>query len=289
MDNWRSTTLGRTGRIVGRLGLASSYGADDRCVAMAFDTGVTYFYWGSMRRAAFGKGLRDLATARDRLVITIQSYSRIAALVPWSLERALRALRTDYADVLLLGFWNHPISPSILEQGRKLRERGLVRHLAISTHNRLYAASLAAKSDLDLLHIRYNAIHRGAEKEIFADLPPRETRPGIVSFTATSWGQLLTPAKLPASERVPTAADCYRFVMTNPAVDICLAGPKNALQLAAGIEALARGPWTQPSWNGCAASAMPNIGNAAVAAHASPIYNRTASKREVLCVSELEL
>src|SRR5215813_6491343 len=98
-------TLGRTGRAVGQLGLASSYGADDRCVAMAFDAGVNYFYWGTFRRGAFGKGLRALRHSRERLVITIQSYSRLAALVPWSLERALRALGMDYADVLLLGLW----------------------------------------------------------------------------------------------------------------------------------------------------------------------------------------
>jgi aryl-alcohol dehydrogenase-like predicted oxidoreductase len=242
MDNWRQATLGRTGRIVGRLGLASSYGADDRCVAMAFDAGVNYFYWGSLRRGPFAKGLRELARVRERLVITIQSYSRVAALVPWSLERALRALRMEYADVLLLGFWDRPVSASILDQARRLRERGLVRHVGISTHNRKFAARLAATDEPDLLHVRYNAIHRGAEQEVFAGLPPREARPGIVSFTATSWGELLTPAKLASGERVPTAADCYRFVMTNPAVDLCLAGPKNAAEFQAGLDALRRGP-----------------------------------------------
>jgi aryl-alcohol dehydrogenase-like predicted oxidoreductase len=235
-------TLGRTGRAVGRLGLASSYGADDRCVAMAFDAGVNYFYWGTFRRGAFGKGLRALRPARERLVLTIQSYSRMAALVPWSLERALRALGMEYADVLLFGLWNRPVSAAILEQGEKLRARGLVRHLGLSTHNRLLASRLAAPGGPDVLHVRYNAIHRGAEREIFAGLPARESRAGIVSFTATSWGQLLTPAKLPHGERVPRPADCYRFVMAHPAVDVCMAGPKNAAEFEAGIEALRKGP-----------------------------------------------
>jgi aryl-alcohol dehydrogenase-like predicted oxidoreductase len=242
MENWREATLGRTARTVGRLGLASSYGADDRCVAMAFDAGVNYFYWGTFRRRSFGKGLRDLRRSRERLVITIQSYSRIAALVPWSLERALRALGTDYADVLLFGMWNRPVSPAILEQGEKLRARGLVRHIGLSTHNRLLAGQLAAPGGPDVLHVRYNAIHRGAEHEIFARLPPRESRAGIVSFTALSWGQLLTPAKLERGERVPQASDCYRFVMTNPEVDVCMAGPKTATEFEAGLEALRKGP-----------------------------------------------
>jgi aryl-alcohol dehydrogenase-like predicted oxidoreductase len=148
----------------------------------------------------------------------------------------------DYADVLLLGLWNKPVSPAILDRACKLRERGLVRHLGLSTHNRRLAAELAARGPIDVLHVRYNAIHRGAEQEIFAGLPPVELRPGVVSFTATSWGQLLTSAKLPSGERVPAASDCYRFVMSNPSVDLCLAGPKSLEQLQAGLDALRCGP-----------------------------------------------
>ena len=56
MTGWKTTTLGKTGWKVGRLGLASSYGADERCVQMAFERGVNYLYWGSMRTAKFGAG-----------------------------------------------------------------------------------------------------------------------------------------------------------------------------------------------------------------------------------------
>lgn len=224
------------------MGLACSYGADQRCVDMAFEHGVSYFYWGTFRRGGFGAGLRGLNHARGRILITIQSYSRIAGLLGRSLERALRKLEMDYADVLLLGLWNKPVRPAILDAARRLRERGLVRYLAVSTHQRTLAPKLAASGDIDILHVRYNAIHRGAESEIFPLLQPREARPGVVSFTATSWGQLLTPAKVPQGDRVPTAADCYRFVLSNPSVDVCLSGPKNAEQFQAALDALDRGP-----------------------------------------------
>jgi len=242
MSAWDQSVLGRTGRAVCRLGLACSYGADDRCVAMAFERGVSYYYWGSFRRGPFGSGLHQLKPSRDRILLTIQSYSRMAGLLGWSLERALRKLEMEYADVLLLGLWNKPVSPRILDAARRLRDRGLVRYLALSTHHRPLAPKLAAGGDIDILHVRYNAIHRGAEREIFPLLPPREARAGIVSFTATSWGQLLTRSKVPPGDRVPTATDCYRFVLTNPAVDICLCGPKNAAQFQAALDALDRGP-----------------------------------------------
>ena len=103
MTDWKTTTLGKTGWKVGRLGLASSYGADERCVQMAVERGVNYLYWGSMRTAKFGAGLRSLRSRRDEFRLVIQSYSRVAALVPWSLERALKSLGMDHADILLLG------------------------------------------------------------------------------------------------------------------------------------------------------------------------------------------
>src|SRR5271167_585649 len=88
MIDWKTSLLGKTNWKVSRLGLASSYGADERCVQMAFERGINYLYWGSMRTAKFGAGLRSLRSRRDEFRLVIQSYSRIAAMVPWSLERA---------------------------------------------------------------------------------------------------------------------------------------------------------------------------------------------------------
>src|SRR5580658_4897461 len=234
-------TLGRTGIEVCRLGLASSYGPPASAVEQAFDQGVSYFYWGSIRRNSFGDGLRALAPRRDRFLLVTQSYSRIASLIGPSLERALRALRFDYTDALLLELWNGAPPPRILDACRKLRERGLVRYLAISTHNRPLTARLAADPQFDIFHVRYNAVHRGAEREVFSQLPAQNA-PALVSFTATSWRQLLGHKRIPAAEKIPTAADCYRFVLTQPAVNVCMTGPSNTGQFQQALQALRLGP-----------------------------------------------
>ena len=98
--------------------------------------------------------------------------------------------------------------------------------------------------DVDVLHVRYNAVHPGAERDIFPKLPAPEVRPGIVTFTATCWGDLMKPDKVPAGEKIPSAGDCYRFNLTNPAVDLCLTGPRSASDLTAALDALDKGPMT---------------------------------------------
>ncbi|MGA2184273.1 MAG: aldo/keto reductase [Bryobacteraceae bacterium] len=241
---WERATLGRTGLEVGRVGLSAGYGRtlSASVVERSFEHGLNYLYWGSIRWRTFGRALANLKPQRDRMVLVLQSYSRIASLMHGSVERALRRIGYDYSDVVLLGMWNRAVPARILDAARRLRERGLVRHIAVSSHNRPFIPSLAANPDIGILHVRYNAAHTGAETEVFPQLPRDGARPGVVSFTATSWAQLLSRKRLPAGERVPTAADCYRFVLANSAVDVCMTGPKDDQQATAALDALRLGP-----------------------------------------------
>jgi aryl-alcohol dehydrogenase-like predicted oxidoreductase len=236
--------LGRTGLSVSRLGVASSYGVPAAAVERAFDHGVNYFYWGSARRGGFGEAIRHLAPQRDRFVLVVQSYSRVANLIAWSLERALHRLHLDHADVLLLGLWNYPVPERIVDAARQVKERGLVRFIAISSHNRPRIRQFISQAEFDVIHFRYNAAHTGAESDIFPYLPEHD-RPGMVSYTATSWKQLMDTRKVPKSEKTPTAADCYRFVLTRPEVDVCMTGPANSQQMDEALEALRLGPMTE--------------------------------------------
>jgi aryl-alcohol dehydrogenase-like predicted oxidoreductase len=239
-----SRLLGRTGLEVGRMGISASYGVPAAAVERAFEAGVNYLYWGSMRRRAFADAIRHLAPCRDRMVLVLQSYSRLSPLMTMSVERALGHLRVDRADILLLGWWNHAIPARLLDTARELKRRGLVRFLAASTHERPFAPALAQIPDIDVLHIRYNAAHAGAEHDIFPRLDPANP-PGIVGFTATSWGQLLKPSRVPHGERVPNAADCYRFVLSNPALHVCMSGPARAEHVDDVIAAIERGPMSE--------------------------------------------
>lgn len=235
-------TLGKTGLRVGPLGLGASYGVGDADIEWAVDHGCNYLYWGSLRRRGFGRGLAHVLRARRQdVVLVVQSYARVGLALKVSLERALGQLGTDYADVLLLGWWNGAPWGGVAEAAARLREAGKTRFIGLSTHKRPLAGQLVgdAAGLVDVVHVRYNAAHRGAEKEVFPHRVPGG--PGLVAFTATRWGALLKPQ---LDGHTPTAGDCYRFVLTEPAVDVCLSGPRNGDDVRAAVAALARGPMT---------------------------------------------
>jgi len=235
--------LGRTGLRVGPLGVAASFGAPASAFEEAFERGCNYFYWGSIRKKGMLDAIRNLCGQGKRkdLVIVVQSYSRSVPLMQTFLERALKSLALDHVDILLLGWHNKVPAERLMDKALAMKEKGLFRFLGLSGHNRSLFPRLAESEIFDLFHVRYNAAHRGAEDEIFPHIMG-EGRPGIVSYTATRWGQLLNAKKMPPGEDPPSASDCYRFVLSNPGVDVCVSGPKDQSQMREGLRTLELGP-----------------------------------------------
>ena len=238
-------TLGRSGLCVSKLGLGSSFRAPTAAYLEAFERGVNYFYWGSQRRGLMGDAIREIARReRDAIVVVLQSYSRVGLLLRVFVERGLRRLGIDRAEVLLLGWHNRPPSRRVLDAALELRERGRIAHVAVSTHHRRLLPTLVDDERYAIWHVRYNAVHRGAEREVFPCLRGRADtdRPGLVTYTTTRWGHLCDPARTPRGEPTPTGTDCYRFALSCPEVDVCLAGPDNTEQMQQALAALDRGP-----------------------------------------------
>ena len=235
--------LRTVGKRVFRLGLAANYGIDEAGIRGAFDRGVNYVFF--TPRGSMAKPLREhLARDRDKLVVACgPTVGWFGSSVRRSAERTLKKLGTDYLDVFQLNWlgvgaaWND----GTLKELRHLKESGKVRALGVSIHDRERAGKLAEDSPLDLLMIRYNAAHPGAERDIFPRLAKRQ--PTIVAYTATSWRKLLRRPR-GWDGKLPTAGDCYRFCLSSPHVDLVLCGPASTAQLDENLAALERGPLT---------------------------------------------
>jgi aryl-alcohol dehydrogenase-like predicted oxidoreductase len=225
-------------RKVFRLGLATNYGVDGEDLEWALKQGINYIFWTPTARRVTKQLKAALKRDRESLVLASgPTIGYFGGSVRRACERLLKKLDTDYLDVFQL-FWLGRTSAwtsSTMDALVSLRESGMVRAIGASMHDRKRAGILAADSTLDMLMIRYNAAHPGAEQDIFPHLAKR--RPAIVAYTATRWGGLL---KRPKGWNGPvmTPGDCYRFCLSNPHVDVVLTGPKNRQQLQENLHDL---------------------------------------------------
>jgi aryl-alcohol dehydrogenase-like predicted oxidoreductase len=244
MGDWLKEHIrpGKTGLKVGRLGVGAGYNAPAGAFEAAFDAGCNYFYWGALRRPQMAAAIRDIVGrgVRDELVVVIQVFRRGRRGVEKSLSNGLKRLGLDYADVLLLGWVNRLPWRRTLDAADKLREGGAFRYLGVSGHNRALFPELAKDDRFDIFHVRYNAANRGAEEDVFSHLP--HARPGIVAFNAARRIILTGAKRIPAGEKRPTAGDCYRFVLSNPSVDVVITGPSSVEQMKKNLTETAKGP-----------------------------------------------
>jgi aryl-alcohol dehydrogenase-like predicted oxidoreductase len=237
-------TLGRTGLRVHPLGVAGNYGIDADGIERGFHELGTNYFFATTRMQPMVRAVKSIVATghRDRLVLGTGFNVPFGFRVRPALESALKTFGVDCIDVFHL-FWvqgHWYVTGNTWKEMRKLKEEGLVKSLAISCHDRPLARKLVTELDLDVLMLRYNAAHRGAEKEVFDSLPnDAAKRPGIISYTATRWGKLLERA---GDEGPMTAAECYRFAAGHPSVDVVLCGARSYEELRDDARAIEQGP-----------------------------------------------
>lgn len=262
-----TTPAGAFGRPVCRLGLAS-YGQtaitpDD--VLSAVDRGVNFLNWqglaeGAAAADAFTRAVAELGAERPSVVVCAQFAARTAADAAAELRSAPALLRTEYIDVLTLYYveraeeWDEIVAPGgALGYLQDARRDGTVRRIGVTSHQRKLAAKMAASGLLDLVMVRYNAAHRGAEADVFPVTQPRGVP--VIAYTALRWGALLRPTPDdPPGFAVPRPPAWYRFVLQHPAVAVTLAAPQTRAELDEDLRVLdATGPLREEEYAALAA------------------------------------
>ena len=239
------TTLGSTGRQVHRIGLSATYRPGTRALERAIDEGVNLLFCFGFDTQMMSVIRRIPPARRADFYIVTGAYDLLWGYpnLRRTLEKRLRQLRSDYIDAFLFLGVTKPgeMPPVVLDEFSRFREEGKIRGFGLSTHNRKFAGDLAARGAIDVMMIRYNAAHRGAERDIFPHLQPHN--PGVISYTSTRWTSLLRRPRGWASDRpAPTAPMAYRFVLSNPNVHCCLMAPSNERQLAENLSGIRQGP-----------------------------------------------
>ena len=245
-----------------RLGLASrgDTGLTSEDVHHAVDFGINFLNWCGTPDNGMSRAVAELGARRKDVMVCAQFEARTAADAAAELAAMLQQLRTDYLDVLTFYYVEEPAewdqiagAGGALEYCAAARRDGRVRLLGLTTHQRRVAASVARTGLLDLLMVRYNAAHRGAETEVFP--VAAAVRMPVVTYTSLRWGALLqsTPDDPPGFD-VPPAAMWYRFVLQSPSVAVALAAPDSRAELEEDLAVLdAPGPLSPQEYDRLAA------------------------------------
>ena len=205
-------------------------------VEYAIERGVNYLNWCG-HPDGLSRAIARLGERRSQIVVAAQFEARSAHDAEREMTSMFRELNTTYIDVLTLyyveshGEWNEITAPDgAWEYLAEQKRQGRLKLIGLTTHQRLLAARWAQTGKLDLLMIRYNAAHRGAERDVFP--VAHEKRIPVVTFTGLRWKALLahTPED-PQGFTPPSAVECYRFCLGNPAVSVALAAPGNRSEL----------------------------------------------------------
>jgi predicted aldo/keto reductase-like oxidoreductase len=237
---------------VTRLGLATRgntrLAADD--VALAVERGVNFLNWCGYDDG-IAQAVRRKLIEREGVAIAMQLDARDAVSAQRELEDVFRTLGTRHIDVVTFYYverkreWEQISSRDgalqVLEEAKKQGRVGLI---GITTHQRKLAAEVAEEKKLDLLMVRYNASHRGAEQDVF----PITERLGmpVVVYTAQRWGALTRPTRDdPPDHTPPTATEWYRFALAHPAVSVVLMAPNGRSELEENLKLL--DDWRPPT------------------------------------------
>ena len=195
-----------------RLGLATrgrgELTPDD--VFHAVECGVNFLNWCGAPDG-LSRAIADMGDRRKDVVVCVQFEARTSTDAATELRQILRELHTDYVDVLTFYYveepdeWRQLIAPGgALETCNSAQRDGVVRMLGLTSHQRPLAAEAARSGLLDMLMIRYNSAHRGAEIDVFPatakmDLP-------VVVYTCLRWGAPLRDTGRPRRVCAATGA-----------------------------------------------------------------------------------
>jgi aryl-alcohol dehydrogenase-like predicted oxidoreductase len=225
-----------------RLGLAAYPNQDPSCVRHAFEAGINFFFFYGPGNTSFIRELKLLVRHRDDIIIASGSGARTKRGLQTARRKIVAALGFEQIDTFFAEYINPGDDPDVifggggvLDELQLWKRDGSIRYVGASAHDRMLAKKLAQDPRVDVLMHRFNMSHRKAAVEVF----PAAVKSGtpIIAFTATRWSTLLEPHPEWSSDP-PMAADCYRFCLAQPAVQVVLTAPQSIAELDENLAVL---------------------------------------------------
>jgi len=239
----------------------------DEMIAEAYKLGVNYFdsapyYCNKNSEAALGHGVKAF---RDKILLSTKFPGEGAeqpGMYRRRLETSLTNLDTDHVD--FYHFWginrkyfDEVMVPcGLLEEARKAKEEGLIRHISFSFHDEPSAikhiidGSEERGVPMESMLVQYNLLDRSNEEMLTY---AQSKGLGTVAMGPVGGGRLSAPtelyAKLTGGASIPTYELAFKFVLGNPDLNCALSGMqtldmvKQNAALASKAEGFSKEEW----------------------------------------------
>lgn len=188
--------------------------------------------------------------------------TRKLAEVKRSFEKMLDNLGTDYIDIGMIHYvdstetWKQIVDNGIMEYALDLKQKGIIRHIGVSSHNPIAALEAIRSGHIEVLMFSVNPCYdllpgnenceslwapESYEKALFNLEPMREELYetcqrmgiGITVMKAFGGGDLLSEFS-PAGKAL-TVPQCIHYALTRPAVATVMSGAHSMEELQASI------------------------------------------------------
>lgn len=239
----------------------------DEMIAEAYKLGVNYFdtapyYCNKNSEAALGHSVKGF---RDKILLSTKFPGEGAeqpGMYRRRLETSLTNLDTDHVD--FYHFWginrkyfDEVMVPcGLLEEARKAKEEGLIRHISFSFHDEPSAIKHIIDGSeehgvpMESMLVQYNLLDRSNEEMLTY---AQSKGLGTVAMGPVGGGRLSAPtelyAKLTGRASIPTYELAFKFVLGNPDLNCALSGMqtldmvKQNAALASKAEGFSKEEW----------------------------------------------
>ena len=251
----------KTGDRISEIGIGSSYmfeaGTEEAVKALrrAVEGGVNYFDLAAGHGDSFPIFGEALEPYRERIFYQIHfgadytkgeyGWSLDLETVKNSVKWMLKELRTDYIDY---GFihcqdelkdWETYKQNGIYDYILELKEKGIVRHIGLSSHTPKVINRILDEADVDMLMFSVNPGYDYGQGEFaFGEVEEREAvyrrcekeGIGISVMKPFSGGQLLDAAQSPFAKAL-NIYQCLKYVLDKPGVLVALPGAQSVKEV----------------------------------------------------------
>ena len=244
-----------------------------------------YFYYNPNRYPEFLSGVAksfvsdELVKVRREDVFIASGGSEYSiSEIDQRLENALQYCGGDYLDAFVLEYIcpdelvcnnSQENSPNLYNQVvetqlssrletailhlRSLVKEGKIRYILASTHSHFVGAVLAnskvrSTPSLDAIMLRYNLSHKSAAESLSFPYALQNRVP-VIAFTTTRWNRLLSKDQCVNGDETapPSPADCIKFALRHPAVEIVLHSSRDEEELENTLQSLILKPFNVES------------------------------------------